>query len=67
MAKNETSSKFCWDFMKCPVNIKVSCRAHILNSCEDCWFHFDLNEGGPNVFKKGGCLKCPWFQINNPY
>ena len=57
--------KNCWEYMKCPIDIRKKCIAYTLDSGEDCWFMANLEKGC--LAKKGdSCFDCPWFKKKNP-
>jgi len=62
----ENEPKNCWEFMKCPKEIREKCETYKLDSGDDCWFLSDLDNGCLYFKEKGGCINCPWFKLKNP-
>ncbi|HIE33889.1 MAG TPA: hypothetical protein EYP86_01965 [Candidatus Altiarchaeales archaeon] len=63
------SNKHCWEYWKCPDNVRKKCNAYKLDEEENCWDFFDfVNSVGPLARKRGirRCINCPFFKMKNP-
>jgi len=57
----------CWDFLKCPGEIRQKCEAYRRNLGAECWFVMeDVTKGCYSKEKYGGCNNCPWYKKLNP-
>jgi hypothetical protein len=61
----ENEAKNCWEFMKCPEEIKINCEAYKRDFGKECWMVSKDTGKGCYAYKKyNGCRKCPWFIKN---
>ena len=63
---SEKEPENCWEFMKCPKEIREKCDAYILNSGDECWFLSDIKNSCLRRKKGESCLDCPFFKKHNP-
>jgi hypothetical protein len=62
---NEDIPKNCWEFMKCPKELKNKCEAYKRNLGQECWLVAqDTGTACYGYNKYEGCLNCPWFIKN---
>jgi len=62
---NNEEPQNCWEFMKCPNNIKENCEAYIRNLGQECWLIAENTGTGCHGYNKyDGCTNCPWFIKN---
>ena len=57
----------CWEFMKCPKEIRQKCKVYKRDFGKECWFLIkDVTEGCYASKKYGACINCPWYKKNTP-
>lgn len=63
-SEKESDAENCWEFMKCPEEIKKDCPAFETNSGKECWF---VASHYCKKFEKDfeNCFDCPWFKKFN--
>lgn len=66
--KHFEETQTCWEFMKCPKDIRKECETYKLGFGGECWrLAADTIVDGYYFYKKyDGCINCPWFKKNNP-
>jgi len=63
--KNEPQN--CWDFNKCPEEIRKKCEAYMKSFGTECWFVVkDVTKGRCPKQEGGGCINCSWYKKLNP-
>jgi hypothetical protein len=66
---NNIEAHNCWEFWKCPKELKKRCSAHISDLGRDCWVvtrQVMLKESPKIKNKFQFCWECPWFKRLNP-
>jgi len=64
----DKNAKNCWDFWKCPKELKKRCAASMANLGRDCWIVTKDVLLAESPKKKQGfkfCWDCPWFKNLN--
>jgi hypothetical protein len=68
MSMSEEKKEKCWDFWKCPDDVKENCKIFQVDEGDDCWNLKDFRGADcPCVVKNGklGCFVCPLFKKSN--
>jgi hypothetical protein len=62
----KSSKNNCWDYLKCPKEIKQKCESYKIDLGTECWLVSEEVETGCYGYKKyNSCLKCPFYKIKN--
>ena len=55
----------CWEYMKCPKNMRENCEAYTEGYGKECWLIAKHNLKGCST-QPDSCFNCPWYKKNNP-
>ena len=55
----------CWEYMKCPKNLRDKCEAYTEGYGKECWLLPKYNLKGCPAHPDS-CFNCPWYKKNNP-
>jgi len=54
----------CWEYMKCPKNLRDKCEAYTEGYGNECWLLPKYNLKGCPAHPDS-CFNCPWYKKNN--